>query len=323
MLSPDPASIPEATPEDLIPLVVILGPTAAGKTEIAIALARRLGAEIVSADSRLFYIGLDIGTAKPSPAEREQVAHHLIDVTPPDKVWSLATFQAEANRIIREIDARGKLPFLVGGTGQYIHAVTEGWEIPKAHASPTLRLALERWATEIGAGGLHDRLALLDPQAGQTIDPSNVRRTVRALEVIFSTGRIFSAQRRRHPSPYQVLQLGLTRPRSQLYHRIDLRIDGMIQAGLVEEVRGLLAQGYAPDLPALSAIGYREIIAYLQDRISLDEAVRLIKRQTRVFVRRQANWFKENDPAICWFSVDEKTIDAMETKIRAWRTSLK
>ncbi len=310
-------------PQGRIPLVVIVGPTAVGKTEIAIQLAREADGEIVSADSRLFYRGMDIGTAKPTQAERMLIPHHLIDVTTPDRVWSLATFQAEAGKIIREIDGRGRLPFLVGGTGQYIHAVTEGWVIPKAEANLPLRKALEKWAGEISPGGLHDRLAVIDPQAADAIDPSNLRRTVRALEVIFSTGQRFSSQRRRRPSPYHLLQLGLMRPRSELYARIDARIDGMMRSGLVEEVHGLLKQGYSPDLPPLSAIGYRQIIDYLQEKISLEEAVMLIKRQTRVFVRRQANWFKENDPEITWFEVGESTIQEMEKKIREWRIRVK
>ena len=319
MQSPDSGlSIHKASTE-LIPLVVIVGPTAVGKTEISIRLAERLGAEIISADSRLFYLGMDIGTAKPSLAERERVPHHLVDVTTPDQAWSLAMFQSEANRIISEIHQRGRLPFLVGGTGQYIQAVTEAWDIPKVEANFSLRNALENWAAEIGALGLHARLAAIDPQAANHIDPTNVRRTIRALEVIFSTGKLFSAQRQRSASIHNLLRLGLTRPRTELYSRIDARIEAMLTAGLVEEVGGLLAQGYSPDLPALSAIGYRQIVAFLHGQISLVEAVLQIKRQTRVFVRRQANWFKETDPDITWFQVDDRTMAAMADRIAQWR----
>ena len=297
-------------------LVVILGPTAVGKTELAIQIAERLGGEIVSADSRLFYRGMDIGTAKPTPAEQKRVPHHLIDVAEPDQVWSLALFQQKAREAIAEITSRGRLPLLVGGTGQYIRAVIQGWDVPKVEPNPGLRTALEDWATEIGGDGLHQRLASLDPQAAVGMDARNLRRTVRALEVILSSGRRFSEQRLSQPSPYRLLLLGLTRPRPELYQRVDARIRMMIDAGLVEEVRVLLKRGYSPDLPPLSAIGYREIIAYLQGTISLDEAVRQIQRATRVFVRRQANWFKPGDPDIRWFRVHTDVLDEMLGVIR-------
>lgn len=300
------------------PLVIILGPTAVGKTEISIQLARRLDGEIISADSRLFYRGMDIGTAKPSPEERRAVPHHLIDVADPREMWSLALFQEQARQIIAQVHQRGHLPFLVGGTGQYIRAVTQGWQPPAVQPDARLRRALESWAQEIGALGLHARLALLDEEAAAKIDPRNLRRTVRALEVILSSGRRFSAQRRSGDSPYDLLQLGLTRPRAELYARIDQRIDKMLQEGLVDEVRGLLAQGIPPDAPAFSAIGYRQILAHLQGQLTLDEAVAQIKRATRVFVRRQANWFKPEEAQIRWFTVGANTAEEMEAEIRRW-----
>ncbi len=302
-------------------LIVILGPTAVGKTEIALTLAERLGGEIISADSRLFYRGLDIGTAKPTPAELARVPHHLIDVAPPDEVWNLALFQQKVHQAILEINQRTRLPFLVGGTGQYIHAVLEGWQIPNTQPDPRLRRLLEEWGAQIGHLALHQRLSVLDPAAAQAIDPSNMRRTVRALEVILSSGRRFSAQQLRQTPLYHVLQVGLWRPRPELYARIDARIEAMLAAGFVEEVRGLLAQGYASDLPTLSAIGYAEVAQYLQGQISLDEAAMLMKRRTRVFVRRQANWFKENDPNIRWFRVADDTVDEVESAIREWLTT--
>jgi tRNA dimethylallyltransferase len=301
-----------------LPLIVILGPTAVGKTTLSIQLSARLGGEIISADSRLFYRGMDIGTAKPSPAERQKVPHHLIDVTTPDQSWSLAIFQQEARRIIQEISDRRRLPILVGGTGQYIQAVTQGWQVPRVEPVPLLRQALEHWAAQVTPLGLHARLKVLDPMAANRIDPQNLRRTVRALEVIFSTGQPFSGQSQRSPSSYRLLQIGLKRPRPELYTRIDERIDAMLTAGLVEEVQELLAQGYSPNLPSLSAIGYREIIAYLQGKTTLSEAVTLIKRQSRVFVRRQANWFKESDPSIHWFTVHDQTLAEMEALVRQW-----
>lgn len=300
------------------PLVVIVGPTAVGKTDISIQLAERLAGEIVSADSRLFYRGMDIGTAKATPAQRARVSHHLIDVADPDQVWSLAVFQRAAYQAIAEIHARGRLPFLVGGTGQYIRAVMEGWKIPKVRSNPRLREALENWAAEIGFDELHDRLAALDPKAAARIDYRNLRRTVRALEVILRTGQQFSAQRRKEPPPYRSLQIGLTRPRKELYARIDARIDAMLEDGFVEEVKELLRQGYSPDMPTLSAIGYRKIVAYLKGETSLEEAVKLMKRHTRQFVRRQANWFKEDDPNIHWFRLEPDTAGEIEPMIRSW-----
>jgi tRNA dimethylallyltransferase len=306
-------------PADFLPpLVVIVGPTAVGKTEISIQLAERLAGEIVSADSRLFYRGMDIGTAKPTRAELARVPHHLIDVAGPDQVWSLAVFQQAAYQAIAKIHARGRLPFLVGGTGQYIRAVTEGWQIPKVKSSLPLRQALENWAAEIGPDELHDRLTALDPEAAAKIDYRNLRRTVRALEVILRTGQQFSAQRTKGVPPYRSLQIGLTRPRKELYARVDARIDAMLADGFVDEVRELLGQGYSPDLPTLSAIGYREIVAHLKGKTSLQEAVKLIKRHTRQFVRRQANWFKEDDPNIHWFKVEPNTVAEIEQLIRAW-----
>jgi tRNA dimethylallyltransferase len=300
------------------PLVVILGPTAVGKTEISIQLAERLAGEIVSADSRLFYRGMDIGTAKPTQEEMRRVLHHLIDVTDPDQIWSLAVFQRRAREVIADIHRRGKLPFLVGGTGQYVRAIMEGWRPPRAEPDPRLRKILQAWAKEIGREGLHTRLAVLDPQAAQKIDYRNLRRTVRALEVIFTTGRRFSTQRRQRKSPYRLLVLGLQRPREQLYQRVDQRIQNMVEAGFVEEVRALLAHGYSPDLPTMSAIGYREIVAFLQGKISMEEAIERIQRATRVFVRRQANWFKPDDPNIHWFEAGPDVVEEMETTIRNW-----
>ena len=301
-----------------LPLVVMLGPTAVGKTEIALQLAERLGAEIVSADSRLFYRGMDIGTAKPSLAERQRVPHHLIDVAAPDQIWGLALFQERACQAIAEIHQRGRLPLLIGGSGQYVRAVTEGWSPPAVQPDPRLRAVLEAWAVEIGKDGLHARLAVLDEPAAAAIDLRNMRRTVRALEVILSTGQRFSAQREKHSSPYRLLQIGLQRPRPELYARIDARIDAMLAQGLVAEVSLLLEQGYSPQLPTLSAIGYGEISAYLQGKMTLEEASVQMKRATRTLVRRQANWFKSSDPAIHWFQVDSGTLAAIQSLIRDW-----
>jgi tRNA dimethylallyltransferase len=305
-------------PPDLpYPLVVVVGPTAVGKTEITLSLAKRLGGEIVSADSRLFYRGMDIGTAKPTPVEISRVPHHLIDVSDPDESWSLSRFQQAAAQAIRDIHSRGRLPFLVGGTGQYVHAVIQAWEIPPQEPDHSLRNVLEGWVDQIGKAGLHERLAILDPEAANAIDPRNMRRTIRALEVVLRTGIRFSAQRQHAVSPYSLLLIGLWRPREDLYRRIDERIEAMFAAGLVDEVRLLLEKGYSPELPTLSAIGYRETVAYLRGELTLDEVKIQMKRQTRRYVRHQGSWFSKNDSSIHWFESGPGTVGQVESLIRS------
>jgi tRNA dimethylallyltransferase len=301
-----------------IPLVVIVGATAVGKTALALETASLLGAEIVSADSRLFYRGMDIGTAKPNREERQRVPHHLIDVSNPDEAWSLPLFQQRAAAAIEDIHARGKLAFLVGGTGQYVRAVTEGWKPPEQESYPRMRSILEEMGREIGPLELHRRLGLIDPAAATFSDPANLRRTVRALEVMLTTGRRFSEQRGKGESPYRLLTIGLHRPRVELYARIDARVDEMVRSGLVEEVRDLLRQGYCANLPSMSAIGYREIIYYLQGKATMAEAVSLMKRLTHRYVRQQGNWFREEDETIYWFEAGDVTTAQVGDLIRQW-----
>jgi len=298
------------------PLVLIVGPTAVGKTELAIQLAERLNGEIVSADSRLFYRGMDIGTAKPTPVELARVAHHLIDIAEPDEILSLAVFQQKARDVITDIHTRNKIPFLVGGTGQYIRAVTEGWTPPEVKPDEKLRDELGRLKDEKGIIWLHDKLNSLDPVAAEKIDARNFRRTIRALEVIMTTGKRFSEQRGQSESPYQLITVGLTRPRAELYERVDQRIDGMFASGFLDEVKRLLAKGYSPSLPTISAIGYRECIRVLNGELSDEQAKAEIRRITRVFVRRQANWFKESDPNIRWFRVEAGIVEEIQSYIR-------
>lgn len=312
MFSPDPVdpAVPAAKP----PVAVIVGPTAVGKTETSIHLARRLGGEIVSADSRLFYRGMDIGTAKPTREEMAGIPHHLIDVADPDETWSLAMFQHAAQQAIAGIHARGRLPIIVGGSGQYIRAVTLGWTPPPIPPNEALRHALENLVALHSPHWLYEKLTLLDPPAAAAIDPRNVRRTIRALEVIFATGRRFSDQRGQSDSPYHLLTIGLIRPRPELYARIDVRIEKMFADGLLDETHRLLERGYTPNLPAMSAIGYREAAAVLSGAMSMDEAITQMKRLTRMFVRRQSNWFKETDPTIAWFQASHGVVE----EISAW-----
>jgi tRNA dimethylallyltransferase len=286
-----------------LPLVVIVGPTAVGKTRLSLRLAQEFGGEIVSADSRQVYRGMDIGTAKPTLEERHRVPHHLLDVVAPDEVFTLAQYQELAYQAIDDVLARGKLPLLVGGTGQYVRAVVEGWGIPRVPPNEKLRAELYRQAEVEGEAALHARLWEVDAAAAERIDPRNVRRVVRALEVYLETGQPISELQRKKPPPYRILQIGLTLERQELYRRIDERVDGMIEAGLVEEVRGLVEQGYSYDLPSMSGLGYQQIGLYLRDQVSLEEAIQLIKRHTRRFVRHQYNWFRLDGEAIRWFDV--------------------
>jgi tRNA dimethylallyltransferase len=283
-----------------VTVVVLVGPTAAGKTELAIALAAALGGEIISADSRQIYRGMDIGTAKATPAQRALVPHHLLDVVNPDQVLTLAEYQRMATDAITEVQSRGTVPFLAGGTGQYVRAVTEGWQIPEVPPDPTLREALESEAREAGAEALHARLAGLDPLAAARIDYRNVRRVIRALEVCLVTGRPISELQSREPPPWRTCWLGLTRPRPELYARIDARVNRMIAGGLVEEVRGLAETGYGWELPAMTGLGYRQIGQHLRGEIDLETAIALIKKGTRRFVQQQYNWFRLDDPTIRW-----------------------
>ena len=301
------------------PLILLIGPTAVGKTELAIRLAETLNGEIVSADSRLFYRGMDIGTAKPTREEQARVPHHLIDIANPDEILSLAVFQQKAREAIADIHARNKMPFLVGGTGQYVRAVTEGWTPPEVQPDERLRAALERMKDEKGKEWLYAKLNLLDPDVAAKIDARNVRRTIRALEVIFTTGRKFSEQRGQSDSPYSLLTIGLKRPRPELYARIDERIESMFANGFVEEVKGLLAKGYSEDLPTMSAIGYRECVRVVKGQLSTEQAKGEMRRVTRVFGRRQANWFKESDENIHWFEASRVGVkDEIENLIRNW-----
>lgn len=291
------------------PLVLLIGPTAVGKTELAIQLAQKLNGEIVSADSRLFYRGMDIGTAKPTRDEQARAPHHLIDIANPDEILSLAVFQQKAQEAIADIHARNKLPFLVGGTGQYIRAVTEGWNPPEVVPDERLRNVLEKMKDERGGDWLHAKLRSLDPVSADNIDFRNARRTIRALEVILTTGKRFSAQRGQVDSPYSLLTIGLIRPRAELYARIDARIESMFASGLMDEVKGLLAKGYSEELPTMSAIGYRECVGVVKGRLTEEQAKAEMRRVTRIFVRRQANWFKSSDGNIHWFEMGQAGVE--------------
>jgi tRNA dimethylallyltransferase len=305
----DKASLP--SPLVAPPLVGIVGPTAAGKTALSVRLAEAVGGEIVSADSRQVYRGMDVGTAKATAQERARVPHHLLNVVDPDEILSLAQFQELAYAAIDAIVARGRIPFLVGGTGQYVMAVVEGWQVPRVPPDEALRRELYHQAEDEGAESLHARLCALDPVAADRIDPRNVRRVVRALEVCLTTGRPISEQQGKSPPPYRPLLVGLTLPRPQLYQRIDERVERMMAAGLEDEVRRLEAAGYGFDLPAMSGVGYGQFASYLAGDAVLADVVREIKRATRRFVRHQSNWFRRNDARIDWFQATPDPYDAV------------
>ena len=289
-------------------LIILIGPTASGKTRLSIELAKALDTEIISADSRYLYKPLNIGTAKPSPEELSQVKHHLIDCADLDSPWSLGEYKEHAETLIFQLNEEGKVPVLSGGTGQYIRAISQNWQVPELEADYRMRDVIEKIGQEIGFDALYEKLKVLDPQAAEFIDFQNHRRTVRALEVIFKTGRRFSESRTKSESPFEILTIGLQWERQELYQRIDNRIEQMLSHGFEDEVRGLVSQGYKNALLKMGVIGYTEMISYLDGEISLEEAVMLIKRNTRKYVRRQANWFKPTDPEINWLDAKDPAI---------------
>ena len=284
-------------------LLVILGPTAVGKTALSLQIAEQFNGEIISADSRYFYRGMDIGTAKPSAAEQAQAPHHLIDICNPDETLTLGEYQRLAYKTIDAVLENGRLPILVGGTGQYVKAVVEGWGIPEVPPHPDLREALE----SLGGPELARWLQMLDPTAAERIDARNVRRVVRALEVTLVTGQPITELQRKTPPPYNIQMIGFIRDRDTLYQRIDQRVDQMMTAGLLAELGELREAGYGRSLPAMSGLGYQQLWAYLEGEMTLDEAVERIKFETHRFARQQNTWFGQDDPCIDWFELGGET----------------
>jgi len=283
-------------------LIAIVGPTASGKTRLAVELARRLDSEIIGADSRQVYRRMDIGTAKPTPEERAAARHHLIDVVDPDEPFSLGRWLEMANEALEDVWSRGKQPLMVGGTGQYVWALLEGWRVPRVPPQNGVRAALEaRPPAE-----LIGELRRVDPEAGAFLDPRNARRVIRALEVYHATGRPFSFWRTKESPTFESLIVGLRLSRDELYRRIDGRVEAMFEGRLVEEVRGLLAMGYSRDLPAMSGIGYREACAYLAGEIDLETAVERTKTGTHRLARHQNSWFKAGDERMHWIEASSR-----------------
>ena len=287
----------------LPPLLVLLGPTAIGKTELSLSLCEIFNGEVVSADSRQIYRGMDIGTAKATLAEQERVPHHLIDIRNPQEVLTVAEYQQLAYAAIDAIHQRQRLPFLVGGTALYLRAIVEGLRIPVVAPNPALRAELEAQLAAEGVGALFQRLQQLDPLAAAHIDGRNPRRVLRALEIVLITGRSKVELEGSSPPPYRILQIGLTRSRETLYQRVDQRVDQMLAQGLVAETQTLLEQGYPITLPAMTSLGYRQVIDYLQGKLTLSQAAELIKFETHRFVRHQYTWFRRM-PSVQWFDLD-------------------
>jgi len=287
-------------------LVAVVGPTGVGKSRLALRLAQALDGEIVSADSRQVYRYMDIGTAKPTPREQTLVPHHLIDIVNPDEDFSLAQYQQLACKAIADISKRQKLALLVGGSGLYVWSVLEGWKIPAVAPDPEFRRRLEAKAAGGGEDELYQELARLDPVAAQRIDPRNVRRTIRALEVHHNAEAPISQLQNKSAPSFNTLLIGLTAERQELYRRIDLRVDEMIKRGLIEEIKQLIERGYDAKLPAMSGIGYKQISLFLKDKLTLADAVQQTKFETHRLVRHQYSWFRLKDVRIGWFDIQKE-----------------
>ncbi len=280
-------------------VLFIVGPTAAGKTELAVRLSAELNGEVVSADSRQVYRLMDIGTAKPTVEQRALVPHHLIDLVNPDQQYSLSLFLRQARETIEEIRLRGRLPIVAGGTGQYVRALLEGWRVPEMEPDAGTRRELEARVEAEGVEALHRELAALDPVAAERVDAANPRRVIRALELYGGPGP--AAQPAVKEPGFDAAVLGLTLDREALYRRIDDRVDRMIGEGWVGEVDGLLRLGYSRELSSMSGIGYSELAAHVEGELAFDEAVRKTKTRTHRFVRQQYNWFRLDDRRMTWF----------------------
>ena len=293
-------------------LIVVLGPTATGKTELGIRLAEEFDGEIVSADSRQVYRLMDVGTAKPTSEQRAKTPHHLIDILYPDQEFGLAEFLRHARQSIESVRSKGRLPIVVGGTGQYIWALLENWKVPRVPPNPELRRELEELSATRGADALHKLLQQADPASAGRIDTRNTRRVIRALEIHHSVGVIGTQGERKQPVSDEALVLGLTADRKLLYRMIDGRVDRMIDDGLAAEAANLVRRGYSWDLPSMSGVGYKEMGAYLAEQRSLEESIARIKTRTHRFARQQYNWFNLEDSRIQWLDVGPSVAPASE-----------
>lgn len=304
----------------LLPLVVIAGPTAVGKTEVGIRVARKIGGEVISGDSMQVYKYMDIGTAKPTREEMAGIPHHMIDIVEPDREFSVATFQKMVEEHIVSINQRGKIPILVGGTGLYIRAVLDHYDFSPPGGDHVMREELLDAARQKGNEYLVKLLKEVDPVSAGRIHRNDTRRLIRALEVYYTTGKPishFQYNAEELPPKYNLVYFGLTMSRPGLYRKIEQRVDLMLARGLVDEVKTLVQMGFGPQSTAMQALGYKEIYAFLNGKYSLEEAVYLIKRDTRRFAKRQMTWFRR-DRRICWINVENyKSLEEIADEIAA------
>jgi len=296
-------------------LVAIIGPTGIGKSRLALHFANMFQGEIVNADSRQVYRFMDIGTAKPTPQELAFVPHHLIDILNPDADFSLAHYLRLARYAIEDIFKRGRLPFLVGGTGLYVKAILEGWQVPEVSPDPDFRYNREKSVLEGNIDVLYEELVATDPDAAAKIDRRNVRRVIRALEVHARAGKAFSQLGQKITPAFSQLIIGLTTDRAELYRMVDRRADDMFARGLVHEVENLQKMGYPLGLPSLSGIGYRQVGQYLKGELTLEEAIQKMKTETHRLIRHQYAWFRRDDKRIRWFDIKNQPEAEIETLV--------
>lgn len=301
-------------------ILVIVGPTAVGKTQLSLEIGQALSGEVISADSMQVYRGMDIGTAKPSIEEQRQVPHHLIDIRDPDQTFNAADFVSLAEEAVADIASRSKTPIVSGGTGLYIDALVDGFLFPDSKPDPKLRRELRLRASK-EPDSLYEELKKVDPKSAERLHPNDLRRIVRALEVYYRTGKPISVLQQKaaqQEKPYNPLFIGLTRDRPELYERINKRVDQMLLDGLVDEVTQLIGR-YPHQPTALQALGYKEIVWYLQNKMSLEEAVEVLKRDTRRYAKRQLSWFRRNS-RIHWFNLsDSEPMEIKDKVIKLWK----
>ena len=289
------------------PLIVLVGPTAVGKTDLAVRLAEELKAEILTADSMQIYKGMNIGTAKPTREERRGVPHHLIDLVDPDQTFTVVDYQEHYRKKLKELEIKKSIPILSGGTGLYVRAVTQDFSFPDPPADSKLRAELRQKAETEGKTALHQWLSRVDPKSAAKIHVNDVKRTLRALEVYVNTGTPFSKLQKSvggNKLSEDTIYIGLSRTREELYQRIELRVDQMIKTGLREEVQSLLELGYGPELQSMQGLGYKEIIPVIKGETTLDQALTLLKTRTRRYAKRQLTWFRR-EPIERWFALEK------------------
>lgn len=304
------------------PLIVLTGPTAVGKTSLSISLAKAVNGEIISADSMQVYKGMDIGSAKIRKEEMQGVTHYLVDILEPEEEFHIVKFQELAKAVLEEIYAKGKIPILVGGTGFYIQAVTRDIDFTQAEQETSYREELEQFAKEKGAEYLHEKLREVDSKSAENIHANNVKRVIRALEFYHQNGTPISEhneEQKQQTSPYNLAYFVLTAPREILYERIDRRVDQMMEEGLLEEVKSLRERGCHRGMVSMQGLGYKEILAYLEGEYPLEEAVRILKRDTRHFAKRQLTWFRREQDVI-W--VDKEQFHWNEAEILEYMMSV-